>query len=254
MDATAKVTWKQNAQGTACGDGFADTMGGIALDGGVLFYAPNYNAGTSGKTLDFASGVYAFDGATGTPKWKVPATPSSVISAGDGHVYLIESGTTLIARKQSDGSKDWDVAVAGAGAQAPVLSNGLVIVGTSAGIATFDAKTGAPGWTAKMTGAAARAYTITITNGCSGTQNQGAAIATSIAVAEASKTVVVTAGDGIHVLDLTTGTEQWSGKVAGAKTAVHDPVMVGDTLYVVDSSPSSIGGFGTGTLFALKKH
>src|SRR5438309_2275069 len=32
MDATAKVTWKGNEQGTHCGDGFADTLGGIALD------------------------------------------------------------------------------------------------------------------------------------------------------------------------------------------------------------------------------
>ena len=252
MDDKAKMTWKQNEQGTACGDGFADTIGGIALDSGVLFYAASYTAGSGGKTLAFASGLYAFDAAAGTPKWKQPLTPTSVISAGDGLVYLIEGGKNLVARKQSDGTPAWTMAVTSPGAQAPALAAGLVLIGTATGVAAFDAKTGASKWTSPVPGAAARAYTITITNGCSGSQNQGASIATSIAIASASSTVVVTGSDGVHVLDLTTGAEKWKGAVTGAKTPVHDPVLVGSTVYVVDSSPSSIAGFGAGSVFALK--
>ena len=157
LDDKAKLVWKQNEQGTACGEGFADTLGGIALDSGVLFYAPDYNAGSGGKTLAFQSGVYAFDATSGAPKWKVPTTPSSVISAGDGHVYLIESGTTLVARNQSDGAKAWSAPVSNVGAQAPVLSAGLVIVGTQTGVSAFDAKTGTSKWMTPVTGAAARA-------------------------------------------------------------------------------------------------
>ncbi|MEO7092923.1 MAG: PQQ-binding-like beta-propeller repeat protein, partial [Polyangiales bacterium] len=131
MDATAKMTWKQNEQGTACGDSFSDTMGGIALDGGVLFYAPSYNTGGGGKTLKFTSGLYAFDAAAGTQKWKIDLPPTSVISVGDGLVYLVESGKDLVARKQSDGSKAWSAPVSGVGAQAPALAGGLAIVGTA---------------------------------------------------------------------------------------------------------------------------
>ena len=252
LDDKLKTLWKQNEQGTHCGDGFADTMGGIALDGGVLFYAPNYNTGST-KTLDFASGLYAFDASSGAPKWKIPTTPSSVISAGDGLVYLIESSTTLIARKQSDGSKVWSVDVTNVGAQAPVLAGGLAIVGTATDVLAFDAKTGAPAWTSKVSGAAARAYTIDISNGCSGLQHQGAAIATSIAAALGSGTLIVTGSDGVHVLDLATGVEQWKGAVTGAKGSLHDPIAVGDVVYVVDSSPTPIGGFSSGALFSLKK-
>ncbi|GAC1540231.1 MAG: hypothetical protein NVS3B10_04930 [Polyangiales bacterium] len=143
--------------------------------------------------------------------------------------------------------------VSGVGAQAPALAGNLVVVGTQTGVLAFDAKSGAPAWTSKTTGAAAMPYLLSISNGCSGLQNEGAAIATSIAIATASNTVVVTAADGVHVLDLATGVEQWHGAVAGAKGAPHDPVVVGDVVYVLDSSPTPIGGFGAGSLFALKR-
>lgn len=249
IDATAKVIWSQNKQGTQCGDALGDKMGGIAIDGGVLFYAPQYSTGGTVQPT-FASGLYAFDAAAGTPKWNVATTPSSTISAGNGLVYLIESNA-LVARSQKDGSVTWTKPLAGAGAQAPVLASGLVIAAGSAGVSAFDAKTGADAWSTPMTGAAARAYSMTITNGCSGSQNLGAAIATTIAAAVPSNTLVVTASDGVHVLSLTTGQDTWNGKIPGAKNVVHDPVIVGKSVYVVDSPPSTVGGFGAGQLIAL---
>lgn len=251
IDAMAKVVWKANEQGTKCGDALSDVMGGIAVDGNVLFYAPSYKTGSMVQPT-FASGVWAFDAATGgAPKWQVPSTPTSAVSAGNGNVYVVES-SELVARKQADGSKAWSQAVMSPGAQAPVLANGLVIVGTATGVSAFDAKTGAPSWQAPMAGAAARAYTIDITNGCSGLQHLGAPIATTLAAALPSNTLVVTAADGVHVLSLSNGMEQWKGAVPGAKNPVHDPVLVGNTVYVIDSAPSSVGGFGAGQLIALK--
>ncbi len=249
LDVAAKTVWQGNKQGTACGDALGDVMGGVALDGGVLFYAPSYTAGGSVQPT-FASGLYAFDAAAGTPKWNVQTTPTSTISAGNGFVYLIEAGA-VVARKESDGTVGWTQPLAGAGAQAPVLAGGRAIAAGSAGVSAFDAKTGKPAWSTPLTGAAARAYTMTITNGCSGSQNLGAAIATTLAAAVPSDTLVVTASDGVHVLSLSTGADTWNGKVTGAKNVVHDPVIVGKTVYVVDSPPSSIGGFGAGQLFAL---
>jgi hypothetical protein len=45
LDDKAAVLWKQNEQGTMCGQGFADQTGGIALDGTSLFYAPHMSTG-----------------------------------------------------------------------------------------------------------------------------------------------------------------------------------------------------------------
>lgn len=249
LDATAKVLWSQNKQGTQCGDALGDKMGGIAIDGGVLFYAPQYSVGGTVQPT-FASGLYAFDAVTGTPKWNVPTTPASAISAGNGLVYVIESNA-VVARSQADGSVTWTKPLAGAGAQAPVLAAGLAIAAGSAGVSAFDAKTGADAWSTPLTGAAAKSYTMVITNGCSGSQNLGAAIATTMAAAVPSGTLVVTASDGVHVLSLETGTDTWSGKVPGTTNVVHDPVIVGKSVYVVDSPPASIGGFGPGQLVAL---
>ena len=249
IDATAKVIWSQNKQGTQCGDSLGDKMGGIAIDGGVLFYAPQYSAGGSVQPT-FASGVYAFDAASGSPKWNVATTPSSAISAGNGLVYVIESNA-IVARKATDGSVGWTNPLPGAGAQAPVLANGLAIAAGSAGVSAFDAKTGKPAWSTPLVGAAAQAYAMTITNGCAGSQNLGAAIATTMAAAVPSGTLVVTASDGVHVLSLADGHDTWNGKIPGAKYVVHDPVIVGSAVYVIDSPPASIGGFGAGQLIAL---
>lgn len=244
MDMTAKTTWKGNEQGTMCGDGFSDVMGGIAVDGSVLFYAPVYKTGSAKQPLP--SGVYAFDALTGSPKWNVMTTPASAISVGDGFVYLIEGGE-LVARKQADGTKAWSVPAANAGAQSPVLANHLVIIATQANVVAVDATTGTAAWTSPVVGAAAQPYQRQISNGCSGLQTLGAATITTLAAALPSGTLVVTASDGIHVLALKDGSAKWSGKIPGAKFAVHDPVLVGKMVYVIDSAAS----FAPGSVIAL---
>ena len=60
-----------------------------------------------------------------------------------------------------------------------------------------------------------------------------------MAAALSSKTLVVTASDGLHVLALATGTDLWHGKVAGVPDQVGNPVIVNDpvkgaTIYVND--------------------
>ena len=250
LDAGAKTIWQQNKQGDMCGQSLADQMGGLALDGGVLFYASLMTTGGTTQPT-FKSGLYAFDAATGTPKWNVPSTPASVISAGNGLVYGIEADA-VVARSQKDGSVKWSKPLAGAGAQAPVLAGGMVIAAGASGVSSFDGVSGAPVWSASLTGAAAMGWQGTLTNGCGGSQNEGAATATSMAAAIPSGTLVVTASDGVHVLSLATGKDQWHGAVPGAVNPVHDPVLVGDTVYVVDSPLAPYTGFGPGQLIALQ--
>ncbi|MEP7126833.1 MAG: PQQ-binding-like beta-propeller repeat protein, partial [Byssovorax sp.] len=142
LDAKAAIVWKQNEQGTMCGQGFADQTGGIALDGATLFYAPLYASGSATEPT-IASGVYAFDSsAMGKPLWSVPTSPASAVSAGGGLVFLIEGAQgmmlKLLARKQGDGSVAWSVDLPnGAGVQAPVLAGGKVLVATPTGVLAF---------------------------------------------------------------------------------------------------------------------
>jgi hypothetical protein len=238
-DSTCKQIWAANKYGT-CRIDAGDIAGGIALDGGSLFYAPSYSLGM-GVTLTFASGVYSFDPATGMQKWFQAATPTSGISAGGGLVYLIEGGSKLTARKETDGTVAWTADTAGAGTQAPVLAGGLAIVATGQGVATFDAATGKAGWTAPIAGAQAQAFDLMFTGGCvsgsgqwSGNAIGTAVVTTTLAAAAGNGTLVVTAPDGIHLLSLSTGAETWKGKPAMAMGAVKHPVIVGSTVYVVD--------------------
>lgn len=236
FDASASGIWTQyNSTSTHCRIDAADLDGAIALDGGNLFQAARYVAG-SGVTLDFDSGVYAFDAATGSGLWSQATTPRSALSAGAGQVYLVEDPNLLVARAQSDGQVVWWVPVTGVGPQAPVLAAGLVIVGTFSGVAAFDAASGGPRWSASLSGGAAGStYTQSFSGGCAGPLSEGGAVRTTLAAALGSNTLVVTAGDGIHILSLDDGSERWSGAVDQAVGAVHDPILVGNTVYVIDS-------------------
>jgi hypothetical protein len=240
FDSTCKQLWTANTYGM-CRIDAGDIAGGIALDGGSLFYAPNYSPG-AGVTLGFASGVYAFDPTTGKQQWFQATTPTSSISASDGLVYLIENGDQLVARKQSDGTIAWSATTTGAGTQSPVLAAGLVIVATAQGVATFDAKTGTAGWTAAVTGAQAQAGNLMFSGGCVAGSGQwtgnnfGTSVPTAtLAAALGSGTLIVTAPDGVHVLSLATGAESWKGVISQAVGAVMNPTIVGKAVYVVDS-------------------
>jgi hypothetical protein len=235
LDNTAKTLWQQNLH-QQCGQDWSDVTGGIALDGGVLFYAPNYQTG-NGTTLAFPSGLFAFDAAMGTPKWSVTTvTPASAISIGDGRIYLIEEGTNLVARSETDGSMVWTVTLTAPGAQAPVLADGNAIVATGAGVLAFDATTGKPAWSAATVMAAEPRFSTTVTNGCAGTVSVGGAVNTSMAAALASDTLVVTALDGIHLLSLSTGKETWHGAPDAGGLQLRDPVLIGHLVYAVDGA------------------
>lgn len=167
-------------------------------------------------------------------------------SAGGGSLYLVEGGGTLVARAEATGTVVWSESVKGAGAQSPVLANGLVFVGTNSGVATFDPATGTAGWTASLTGAAATLGSLSFTGDCAGavpayytgSQYQSPrARTTTMAAALGSGTLVVAAQDGIHVLSLAGGAAQGGAFVPnGANGALRDPVIVGNRLYVMDQS------------------
>jgi hypothetical protein len=80
-----------------------------------------------------------------------------------------------------------------------------------------------------MSGAAAHWYS-TYQGGTCGTVQIPVAYGptTTIAAALGSRTLVVTAYDGIHVLALGTGVDLWHGRVTGIPGNVGNPVIVND--------------------------
>jgi outer membrane protein assembly factor BamB len=204
--------------------------GGLALNNGVLFYAPAYSVGLPATQLPFASGVFAFNTSTGAKVAYHASTPYSRLSADDSRVYLVENTNKLVALAQSDLHQVWSVAVTNPGEQAPVIANGLVIIGTATDVEAYDASTGAKSWSsAAMNGAAAHWYS-TYQGGTCGTVQIPVAYGptTTIAAALGSRTLVVTAYDGIHILALGTGVDLWHARVTGIPGNVGNPVIVND--------------------------
>ena len=241
LDKTRMTVWQTNQFGN-CRIDAGDAEGGLALDGGVLFYAPSYSFGM-GPTASFSSGVYAFDAAKGTPKWTQPTSPLSPLSAQGGQLFLIETGSgampaALVARSQKDGTVAWQQPFTSAGAQAPVLAGGLVIVTHDfTTISAYDQKTGKKQWDAMVANAQSFSTPLTFSGGCN---NDSVPTVmnprTTIAAALASQTLVVTGSDVIHVLKLTNGKEQWSGAPATTMAPYRDPVIVGETVYVMNQT------------------
>jgi hypothetical protein len=246
-DSSGGRIWINNYYTGSCRLDLGDTTGGLALDGGNIYYAANYVAGTASPASPLASAVYAFDAGSGTAVWTQTTTPTSKISAGDGLVYLMENSTTLTARRQSDGTVAWTATINSAGEQAPVLASGLVIVAASDAIRAFDSTTGQLAWTNNTYGCNAPPNTLTFSGGCNGGsldtesgRNYSTAVpTTTLAVASGSGTIVVTEPSAyqptLHVLSLATGGELWSGTIDNATGALREPVIVGTTLYVMDS-------------------
>lgn len=237
LDTQLGMVWQQNPFG-ACRIDAGDLEGGIALDGGVLFYAPSYSFG-DGPKATFVSGVYAFDAAMGAPKWNQPTTPASTISAKNGLLYLIETDAmmkkSLVAREQSDGTVAWKVPFGSAGEQAPVLAGNLVIVAHDfMNVGAYDAATGNKVWDVAVQGAQGFAQPLGFSGGCvNGVQTEWK-MQTQIAASLGSQTVVV-AGQAVSVLSLKDGSTLWMGSPPMGMGPYRDPVIVGDALYVMDS-------------------
>jgi hypothetical protein len=228
-DTAFKARWSAN-KFQSCRGSASNVAGGLALNGGVLFYAPTYTVGKPATVLPFASGVFAFNAATGAQQAYHASKPYSRISADGSRVYLIENNTTLVALAQSDLHVVWSATIPNPGEQSPVIANGLVIVATSSDVEAYNASTGVKSWSsAALTGAAAH-WSATFQGGnCGNVQIPVAYGATaSIAAALGSRTLVVTASDGIHILSLATGADLWHARITGIAGTAGNPVIVND--------------------------
>ena len=228
-DSAFKSRWSAN-KFQSCRGSASATAGGLALSNGVLFYAPKYNVGKPATVLPFASGVFSLSASTGAQQGYHASTPYSRISADGSRVYLIENSTTLVALAQSDLHVVWSAPIANPGEQSPVIANGLVIVATSTDVEAYNATTGTKSWSSAALSGAAAHWSSTFQGGnCGNVQIPVSFGATAtIAAALGSRTLVVTASDGVHILALGTGAELWHGRISGIAGTVGNPVIVND--------------------------
>ncbi|NTX00917.1 hypothetical protein [Myxococcus sp. CA040A] len=249
-----------------------DRLGSIATDNGFIYLAAIYNFQCStncdaNEPRPFASGLFGWDLATGTPRWpRVALEPASNISVSGNRIYLLE-------RDLGTGTVTFNIRNAGyngaslfrsppfpssqvTGYQAPVLVAGRAIVaaqessGPNAGtvLYSFDALSGGTPLTATLPGV----YDVIVpyygrdlldfsTTPFAGKRS------TSIAAASGTKdasgvsipTLVITSRMGLHVVAVSTLSSLWSAtKLALVGTSdggsLRDPVIVKDRVYVVD--------------------
>ena len=145
------------------------------------------------------------------------------ISADDSHVYLIENLHTLVALAQSDLHVVWSATIANPGEQAPVHGERARDRRRRLpGSRHTTRRRGAKSWSsAALNGVATHWYGGTQGGNCGYVQIPTAYGATaSIAAALGSRTLVVTASDGIHILALATGADLWNGRPAGVSGTV----------------------------------
>ena len=86
--------------------------------------------------------LVAYDLGSGTREWIVSAKPRLEPAAGEGLLFIVESGL-LRALRTADGSAAWEVQVAGELAAPPVWDNGWLVLATrEGGILAYRASDG----------------------------------------------------------------------------------------------------------------
>ncbi len=209
--------WTRNTLGVTRED-YLDRAGGIALSASTLL-----------QTLDTRpnepSGIFAFRVDDGRQLWRADSIPVSRISVSGDRVYVVEREASraayhLVARSLAAGKVLFRIPVDQAEADAPTLAGRRVLLRTRTGtLLAFDRETGREVWRrpSKQLGWTELARS------------------TSFAVALGNRSVVVSDGRELALLDLATGRETWRGRPTGAKGILHSPIIAAGRVVVVDA-------------------
>lgn len=222
----------------------------LCYEGGLIFYAPRYTTSSTGDPFQYSSGIYAFDLPHSFDKtwvWFQATTPTGRLSAGNSRIYMVENNTTLVARNQADGTVSWSVGISGINVdgQPPVLAGGKVIIATSIGVYAYNATTGAPVWNTAISNI--RVTGLTYNNRF-----------TVMAAALTSNTLVVTADDGIRILDLSDGSIDVFYDPPSIVNRPVNPIIVGNRVYVSDGNsimtPSNLRAYSEFRVVCLQSN
>jgi outer membrane protein assembly factor BamB len=237
--------WQANAFSNGCRGAAADRVGALAVKGSSVYVAAQYSI-LPGTDFGLQAGFYALDARTGARRWFTAGEPKSALSVGAA-VYAVD-GESVVAMDADTGARTWRSPLPGVGAQAPVVVSALdrVVVATSKEVVALRASRGDVAWRFPVQGAetpritsrgeACRAGIVESTSTVSddGIPHPSATIAAALGTG----TLVVTAADAIHVLDIADGRLRWKGQPKGAIGRTGNPVIVGSRLYVTDFAES----------------
>jgi outer membrane protein assembly factor BamB len=153
--------------------------------------------------------LVSYDLRQGKPEWSVAATPQLDPVAGQGLIFLVETGR-LIARQQSDGNIAWEVPWSEELSTSPVWDNEWLVVATKSGaIVAFRASDGTTIWRRELA--------------------SPAHIPPALA---ADRVYVATEDSRVVSLQITTGEPVWTRKLGGIATglrALDEQVFAGST-------------------------
>jgi outer membrane protein assembly factor BamB len=219
FDASLKWKWRASFVSVGKGKSVART-GGIAYADGLVVHSAAVGA-------RYVPSLAAHDAATGDRRWVAENVwPESAPSIAGGRVFTMErwlgeKGDRLVARSLADGSVVWSQTTAWARGPSPVVTDALVIVHGAEGVRAHDRATGALVWSSPTPRKAPFETS-----------------ATTMAVANGSRTIVVTSGPRIVVLALADGAEKWSGAVvrgssdtAPGGATIERPIVIGRSVY-----------------------
>lgn len=210
--------WKRHEYGVVRED-VLDRLGGIALSGERLMFAPNY-APSPG------AGVFAYSAKDGAPDWSVDTVPKSHLSTEGESVYLFErpdpaSPPTLVARDVQNGKLRWTFQAEPAESTAPLAVHGLILFRERGGaVVAVRRSDGTLAWRAQL----AMPETTEV------------AWSTSLAAAAGSSTLLAVDGRELTIASLADGHVEWRGRPGSLLGAVHSPVLAGGRLYLTDGT------------------
>lgn len=190
------------------------TGGGVATDGAAVYAATGFRTVAA---LSADSGGIIWTKTLQQPAHGAPAV-------GDGKIFVVTKGNTLVALNAADGSEAWSfrgVPELGAllsAANPAVVGTTVVVPFTSGELVVLDTKTGKPTWTDALAQASRN------------TAVSGLADISASPVVEDGVVYVTGVGSRTAAFTLKTGQKLWDQPIGAA----HSPAVSGNAVFVVD--------------------
>jgi outer membrane protein assembly factor BamB len=217
------LKWKWRASEISLGKGpKIPRTGGIAAADGLIVHA----AARGGRGIPSLS---AHDARTGDRRWTAKDIwPASASSIAEGRVFTVEQwkgekANRLVARSLENGDVAWSATLPWARGPAPVIGGRFVLMHLADEVRAYDRSNGELAWSRPVPRKAPFEEH-----------------ATTMAVAMGSRTVVVTSGPRMVILDLEDGKEQWSSALVSGSSVtqiggitIDRPIVIGRAVYVI---------------------
>ncbi len=130
---------------------WSSSLGGVVHAGGPSVVGDVVYIGIADEDCSGKSGVYALDARTGAIKWRHPTNGAvrHSVTVADGRVYALSVAGEILALEACSGKLLFAKSMSGVAHwpfSSPVVSDGVLYVGTGDNLTAMDAKTGERIW------------------------------------------------------------------------------------------------------------